>query len=121
MFNFCIILIEPAMNLTLGFKEKDMANAARVAMRKNMDAYKLEDTDSRMTVKDDYGHEIDVYASNVSGVLIQDHQASVERANDQNIDTARANADFLARRNEDMELMRLFPGNQVATPHMGRA
>lgn len=119
MFNFIVVLEKPATNFQMGFKEKGIADAARVKIREAMDDWKGKNSDRRITVKDDYGREMDAYASNISSVMIEDSQQAKEMANDQNIDQARANESFMKRRNEDVELIRLFPGN--SNHLMGRA
>lgn len=115
MFNFIVVLKQPEMNFTLSFKTEDMAKAARERVR---DGFKK--NAERLTIKDDYGHELDVFPDNISAILIQDGELVSERNQDQEIDKARAQATFLKRRESDMELMRLFPGNQIGHP-AGRA
>jgi hypothetical protein len=92
-----------------------MAKAARENVRD-----RIKGKETTVTVVDDYGHQLSFEPNNCSAILIQDGQLSAERTNDQNIDTARANDVFIKRRNEDMELMRLFPGNQML-PQAGRS
>jgi hypothetical protein len=113
MFNFVVVLKEPSVNFTLGFKTEDAAKTAN----QNIKDRKLGEM---VTINDDYGHRLECERINIAAILIQDAQLCAERNNDQNIDTARANDSFLKRRNEDMELMRLFPSNQMH-PQMGRA
>lgn len=113
MYNFIVVIEKPATNFQLGFKEHGLANAARVRLREAMDDWKLKNKESRVTIKDDYGREMDAYASNISSFMIEDHQQKMQMTNEQNIDTARANESFVKRRNEDMELMRLFPTNTI--------
>jgi hypothetical protein len=117
MFNFVVVLKEPGLNFTLGFKEEGMARAERDKIK---DARK-EGTTTWVTIVDDYGHRLDAEISNIAAILIQDQQGCMERNNDQNVDTARANDAFVRRRNEDMELMRLFPSQSNIHPAMGRA
>lgn len=121
MYNFIIVLEKPATNFQLGFKEKGMADAAKVKVRAAMDAYEKQKDDARITVKDDYGREMDAFASNIRSVLIEDHQLKMEMQNDQNIDTARANDVFIKNRNDNVELMRLFPTQSSIHPAIGRA
>lgn len=115
MYNFMVCLTNPNINFTLGFREEGLAKAARENIHKARKAY-LSDpkNDGSVTVKDDYGHHLDVMTSNICAVLIQDHKGAMERNNDQNIDVARANDEFMKRREGDMELLRLFPGNAIA-------
>jgi ABC-type ATPase with predicted acetyltransferase domain len=111
MYNFIIALVNPNINFQLGFKEESMARAMRDKIIERKKEFEGNKTDGGITIKDDYGHHLDVVASNIAAILIQDHQAGIELKNDQNIDMARANDAFLKRRNEDMELIRLFPAN----------
>lgn len=108
MFNFVIILKEPALTFSLAFKTLE---AAKVALEKVKSFDK--DDSTLLLIKDDYGHELQVYPYNVAGVLIQNHQSYIERNMEQDVDVARANASFVKKRETDMELMRLFPPNQI--------
>lgn len=121
MYNFIVSLISPPINFTLGFKEEGLAKAARENIHSKWKEY-LSDakSDEIVTIKDDYGHYLDAMTSNIAAILIQDQQGCMERSNDQNIDTARANDVFIKKRNGDMELMRLFPGNNGVMPFQGR-
>lgn len=121
MYNFIIILKEPGLNLSLAFKEEGLAKVAR----ENIHAAKKKwlsdpNSDSNITIKDDYGHHLDVMVSNIAAVLIQDQYAATERDQEQQVDKARQQENFLKRRSQDMELMRLFPA-AGGLPNMGRA
>lgn len=114
MFNLVIILKEPSTNLLLGFKEKGLADAARLNIRKKMDEFNIDKINSRITVKDDFSHECDIFASNIATVIVEDNQKNSEMTNEKNIDIAHANDAFIKRREKDMELIRLFPSNNMA-------
>ncbi len=113
MYNFCIALINPAINFALSFKTEDMAKAEREKVHAARKTFFLDKIDSMVTIKDDYGHQLDINASNIAAVLIQDQELCTDRDQDQQVDRARSNAKFLQRRNDDVELMRLFPGNAI--------
>jgi len=109
MYNLVIGIALPAGQAALAFKEAELIQAEREKIRKAQKNWFESKTDTMLTIKDDYGNVLDINASNIATVLIQDNQANNERTNDSNIDVARANAKFLEKRNQDMELMRLFP------------
>jgi hypothetical protein len=113
MFNLIISIQEPPFNFTMAYKTEA---SAKIARDKIWDRLKI--GEGLLTVKDDFGQQFDAFCSNVSATVIQDNQERVSIQTEQAIDQARHNAEFITRRNEDMELMRLFPGNAVA---QGRA
>lgn len=121
MFNFIIVLKEPGLQFTLGYKDEGAAKSARENIHARRKLYFSDPKeDGVVTVKDDFGHHLDVMASNIAAVLIQDQYCATERDQEQYIDKARFNEAFLKRRKEDMELMRLFPGQNQIMP-TGRA
>lgn len=110
MHNLIICLINPVANFSLGYSTLDSAKVARENVHKARKELLLDKTDSIVTITDDYGHRLDVVASNIAAVMIQDNQRNHEKTNDSNIDLARANEVFLKAREGNVELLRLFPG-----------
>lgn len=106
MFNFMVVLEKPATNFVLGFKTEGAAKAA-------LENIKNRCADESVSVKDDYGRILECEKSNIASVMIEDNLLKGDMHFDQQLDAARANQSFVDRRNEDMELMRLFPGNAM--------
>lgn len=108
MYNFVIILKNPAMQIGLGFKTRDAASSAKERAKERIKS------NGNVTIIDDFGRTFETDSSNISAFLIEDNQASKEMISEQQIDNARASEQFLKRRNDDNELMRLFPANNIA-------
>ncbi len=115
MYNLLVICHNPAANFQFGFKTEELAKAAREKVKEAMKS-----ANATLTLSDDYNQTLDVPASMVAMVFMQCGKGKCEIATDQNIDQARHNDDFIARRNNSAELMRLFPG-QMQNSIMGRA
>lgn len=115
MYNLLVLCHNPSANFQFGFKDQGGANTARHKVKEAMKS-----ANAILTLTDDYGQTLDVPASMVAMVFMQCQKGKCELATEQNIDQARHNEEFIARRNESVELMRLFPG-QTQNHIMGRA
>lgn len=108
MYNFVAVLVSPPMQIGLGFKTYASARAAREKAKERVKE------NGNVTITDDFGREFETDGKNISAFLIEDNQASQEMQGEKQIDMARANETFVKRRSSDVELIRLFPGNNIA-------
>lgn len=105
MFNLCIFLKNSTVQYVLVFISHDTARAAREVWKTQIKA-KAE----RTTIKDDYGHELDLPTLDLATIYIENTEKKFESAFDSEIIRRRVDAAFMEKRKDDMELMRLFPG-----------
>lgn len=107
MHNFIITLNNPSMQIGLGFKTYESAYAAREKAKERVKQGGM------VNITDDFGREFETDSRNVSAFLIESHQKAKEMINEQQIDNAKAAEAFSKRRNEDVELIRLFPSQNI--------
>ena len=119
MYNFIVTLKAPALNFTLGYKDEASAKTAREKIHSFRKKYFETQEDSQITIKDDYGHQLDVEASNIASTLIQNQYGATERDQDQNIDNARFGIDFKNRLRNEPDLAILFPQNTISPAFQG--
>lgn len=114
MFNLCIFRENSTVQYVMCFKTQESAKAQRENIRNQ------QKSDANITtVKDDYGNEIDFHTSDIGTVHIEDVEKSYWQKIDADIISKRVAHAFGAKRNDDIELIKLYPAAQSINPPRG--
>lgn len=104
MFNISIILRNSAMQFLCGFKTHAAAYDAREEYKK-----RLKEKQELTVIKDDFGMELQVFTSDIQVFLIEDADHGLDAARERDIAKRQEQARFMKRRQDNIELMHLYP------------
>lgn len=117
MYNLCIFLLDSPVQYLLNFKEESTVNAARENIHAKQKEWMSGEGESITTIKDDYGQSLDIITSKIATVYIESLEKMYWKNIDAEILKRKVDGDFLKKRNDDLELIKLFP--QQSQLHQG--
>lgn len=104
MFNVCIFLRNQSVQFLLGYKTHSRAYDAREYYKA-----RVASKEEFVVIKDDFGIEVQLPTADIQAFVIENQNEALDVRRERDITQRQEQARFMKRRQDNIELMHLYP------------